>query len=201
MRPWPLYLGSRKQPEHCTFMLAVCVCVWVCAVCVSADVQISAEAQIHAQISAQINAKMLRSEHRCWDQCVWVCLCVCGCVCVSVFLCVCVCCVCCVDGDSAKGLRSSLSLLKNVQSGVRKSIPEICFWHVPRRQFFLNNIFAKKWVPKWNPLLGLSIEKKRGGGGRGGPNLTLSFAGEAASFLDLRKVIKILKLCYWNSIV
>ena len=58
------------------------------------------------------------------------------------------------------------------------------------------NMFAKKWVPKWNPLLGLSIEKKRGGGGRGGPNLTLSFAGEAASFLDLRKVIKILKLCY-----
>ncbi len=57
-------------------------------------------------------------------------------------------------------------------------------------------IFAKKWVQKGNPLLGLFIEKKRGGGGRGGPTLTLSFAGEAASFLDPRKVNKIQKLWY-----
>ena len=144
---------------------------------------------------------LLRRSDQCkWsDQCVWVCLCVCGCVCGSVCMCVCVCCVCCVDGDSAKGLRSSLSLLKNVQSGVGKSIPEICFWHVPRRQFF--KYFCKKVGSKVEPTFGSVYWKKRGGGGRGGPNLTPSFGGEAASFLDLRKVIKILKLCYWNSIV
>ena len=129
---------------------------------------------------AEIDVKMLRSVHRNSDQCRWpdpcsdqcsdqckdveiraqmlgsvcvgVSVCVCGCVCVSVFLCVCVCCVCCVDGDSAKGLRSSLSLLKNVQSGVRKSIPEICFWHVPRRQFF--KYFCKKVVSKMEPTFG-----------------------------------------------
>ena len=83
--------------------VSVCVGVGVSVFCVPADAQISADAQIHAQIHAWIAAQMLRSVHRCSDQCVWVRVSVFGCVsvgvclCVCVFVCVCVC-VCGVCG-------------------------------------------------------------------------------------------------------
>jgi hypothetical protein len=35
--------------------------MWVCVVCVFADVQISADAQSHVQISVLISSQMLRS--------------------------------------------------------------------------------------------------------------------------------------------
>jgi hypothetical protein len=40
-----------------------------------------------------------------------------------------------VDRVSAKGLRSSFWLSKDVQSWFRKYIPGACFWHVPRGPF------------------------------------------------------------------
>ncbi len=135
----------------CCVCVGVCVCLWVCAVCVSADVQINAEAQIHAQISVQINAKMLRSEHRCWDQCVWVCLCVCGCVCVSVCLCVWVCCVCCVDGDSPKGLRA-VCRLNNTKVEFKNPSQKYVFG-TSRGDRFLN-IFEQKVGSKMEPTFG-----------------------------------------------
>lgn len=73
-----------------------------------------------------------------------------------------------VDRDSAKGLRSSLSLSKKVQSWVRKFIPKPCFWHIPRGPFLIP--FLPKLGSKMEPPFGsLAIKTYRGGEGRGGP--------------------------------
>ena len=86
----------------CVLFECVCVGVWVCVwVCVTVCVVCL---QMLRSVQMSRSGQMLRSVHRCSDQCtdaqisvggcvcvcLWVCVSVCLCVCVSVCLCVCV---------------------------------------------------------------------------------------------------------------